>query len=499
MKLNKQIVLIFIFFSCILLSCKLNFSNDIQKKLKLVGCWKGGLIEDNTIIRDYLQLRLLSLMPDSTLALTVIYELSPRSRIWEYETEIKYEDDTLFWLAHKGYLSKNGDTMHITKNWNGEETQWRFYRDRSSDQFMDKLLKSKNLEYIYKIPENKNDTWIRANMNDVGIDESKITQLINHIKNGKHKDIHSILILRNGKLVLEEYFGLNGKLSGTFINNVFRNKVHHLASTTKGVFSALCGIAIDEELISDVNDPIYKYLTEYKNSFTPEKKQIKIKDMLTMKAGWEWEQFKYPWSDSRNNAAEMYKCGDMIKYVIERPLAAEPGIKFKYSNGEPTVLGAVLKNASGMEVNTFAEERLFNPLGITEYIWTRYPDESLETDGGLALRSRGLAKIGQLFLNNGKWKGDQIISENWIKESIMPRVNLSRNRSFGYYWNEMKYNFDGEEEKAFFVPGDGGQFLIVLPSLDMVIVFTAGNYGTNPTTIYWNIIQNEILPAVKIK
>jgi CubicO group peptidase (beta-lactamase class C family) len=499
MKLNKQIVLLLIFVSCIIFPCKMNFSNDRQKNLKLVGCWKGGILKNNSLVESNIQLRLLSLKPDSTLALTVIYELSPRSRVWEYETEIKYEGDTLFWLAHQGFLSENGDTMHITKNWKGEETHWRFYRDRSSDQFMNQLITSKKSEYTYKIPEERSDDWICSDMNDDGIDEMKIVQLINHIKNGKHKDIHSILIFKNGKLVLEEYFGLKGKLSGPFVNNVFRDKVHNLASTTKGIFSALCGIAIDKGLIGDVNEPIYKYLPEYANLFTPEKKQIMIKDMLTMKAGWEWEQFKYPWSDPRNNAAEMYKCGDVIKYVLERPLAAEPGKKFKYTNGEPTVLGAVLKNASGMEVNTFAEERLFNPLGITEYIWTRYPDGSLETDGGLALCSRDLAKIGQLFLNNGKWDGDQIISENWIKESIIPRVNLSRNRSFGYYWNEMKYDFDGEEEKAFFVPGDGGQFLVVLPSLKMVIVFTAGNYGVNPTTIYWNLIKNEILPAIQIK
>jgi CubicO group peptidase (beta-lactamase class C family) len=152
-----------------------------------------------------------------------------------------------------------------------------------------------------------------------------------------------------------------------------------------------------------------------------------------------------------------------------------------------------------MEVDTFTELHLFNPLGITEYLWSKYPDGSLETDGGLKLCSRDLLKMGILVLNNGNWHSNQIISENWVSESTKPRINLSLKRGYGYYWNEMKFEFGGKSQTAIFIPGDGGQFLVVFPSLDMVIAFTAGTYDKDPTRMYWEIIDNNILTALKEK
>jgi CubicO group peptidase (beta-lactamase class C family) len=192
----------------------------------------------------------------------------------------------------------------------------------------------------------------------------------------------------------------------------------------------------------------------------------------------------------------MYRCNDVIEFVLSKPVVAEPGNKFNYSNGVATVVGTVIKNACGMDVDRFAQETLFSPLGIDGFLWTRYPDGSIETDGGLALRSRDLAKIGQLFLKNGRWEERQVIPVTWIQESTKRRISLSASRGFGYYWNEMILDVNGDKTLAFFAPGDGGQFLAVLPALDMVFVATAGNYGANPTTTYWNLIRNYILPAV---
>ena len=136
---------------------------------------------------------------------------------------------------------------------------------------------------------------------------------------------------------------------------------------------------------------------------------------------------------------------------------------------------------------------LFNPLGIRDYKWTRYPDNSLETDGGLKLSSRDLLKIGILMLHKGVWQGKQIIPENWISESTISRMNLSMQRGYGYYWNTMKFGIDGNSDTAIFIPGSGGQFLAIFPSLDMVIVFTAGIYDKDPTKMYWAILKKTIL------
>jgi CubicO group peptidase (beta-lactamase class C family) len=184
----------------------------------------------------------------------------------------------------------------------------------------------------------------------------------------------------------------------------------------------------------------------------------------------------------------------VIGFVLQKPLEDEPGIKFNYTNGVPTVTGEILKNAVGMEVCTFAEMYLFHPLRITDYVWTSYPDSSIETDGGLALRSRDLAKIGQLFLNRGVWKGQRIVSEEWIGESTKQRLTFGKwhEWGYGYHWMQAHLRLGQREVLSYFVPGDGNQILAVFPELNMVIVLTAGNYGIDPKTVYKDLFEEYI-------
>jgi CubicO group peptidase (beta-lactamase class C family) len=178
---------------------------------------------------------------------------------------------------------------------------------------------------------------------------------------------------------------------------------------------------------------------------------------------------------------------------------ADPGKEFNYTNGVPTVTGAIIKNAVGMEVREFAERFLFRPLGITDYLWTGYPDGSIETDGGLALRSRDLAKIGQLFLDGGVWGGRRIVSEQWVSESTRERLRFGRSYrwGYGYHWMQAESRIGDQMVSSYFVPGDGNQILAVFPALDMVVVFTAGNYGRDPKPEYYSLFEKIILPAVQ--
>jgi CubicO group peptidase (beta-lactamase class C family) len=221
--------------------------------------------------------------------------------------------------------------------------------------------------------------------------------------------------------------------------------------------------------------------------------------MLTMTPGFEWRQSGV--SNDRNDGMRMWDTDDVIRYVLQKPLEAEPGKKFNYTNGVPTVTGAIIKNAVGMEVGGFAEKYLFHPLAISEYIWTSYPDGSVETDGGLALRSRDLAKIGQLFLNHGVWNGKRIVSERWVLESTRERLRFGRfyRWGYGYHWMQAESRIGNRVVRSYFVPGDGNQILAVFPDLAMVVVFTAGNYGKDPKPIYYSIFEEFILPAVMPK
>jgi CubicO group peptidase (beta-lactamase class C family)/pimeloyl-ACP methyl ester carboxylesterase len=462
----------------------------------ILGCWEGkpaGKFSERNK-----QLRLISLKPDGSPAITLIYDLTPRSHIWDHDLDVTYQDGAVSWEAHKGHLSDDKKTMTVVKEWKGERSTWSFTRRKGSDALMHQLKSSTGKEYAYEVPESLDDGWTCGDVSNAGIDKEIIVPFMRRIAQGKHDDIHSILIAKDGKLVLEEYFATNGKRYGSLIKQVFRDRPHHLASTTKSVLSALCGIAVDHGLLKDTEEPIYRYLPAYAASFSDEKKAITVKDMLTMTPGWEWEQFKYPWDDPRNNGGEMYNREDVIKYVLERPLAAKPGAKFNYSNGVPTVMGAVLKNACGMDVDRYAGQNLFHPLGISDYPWTRYFDGSLETDGGLALRSRDLAKIGQLFLNNGDWQGKNVISGKWVRESTEQRIDLNGiwGWGYGYYWMQVDLKTRGGTVRSYFVPGDGGQLLAVFPDLNMVIVFTAGNYGRDVKSVCFSMISRYILPAV---
>lgn len=188
----------------------------------------------------------------------------------------------------------------------------------------------------------------------------------------------------------------------------------------------------------------------------------------------------------------------MIGFVLQKPLEAEPGKKFNYTNGVPTVTGAIIKNAVGMDVRKFAEKYLFQPLGITQYVWTSYPDGSIETDGGLALRSRDLAKLGQLFLNNGMWNGKRVVSEQWVRESTKERLkfgSLLSRWGYGYHRMQAETRVGNRVLRSYFVPGDGNQILAVFPEAEMVVVFTAGNYGRDPKPDYFSLFEKFILPA----
>jgi len=218
--------------------------------------------------------------------------------------------------------------------------------------------------------------------------------------------------------------------------------------------------------------------------------------MLTMTPGFTWRQFGV--SERQNDGMQMWWTDDVIKYVLSKPLETEPGKKFNYTNGVPTVTGEIIKNATELEVNIFAEKYLFLPLGITEYSWTSYPDGSIETDGGLALRPRDLAKIGQLFLDKGVWKSEKIISEQWVVESTKERLRFGKadRWGYGYHWMQAESRIGAQIVHSYFVPGDGNQILAVFPELSMVIVFTAGNYGRDPKSTYYSLFEEFILPAV---
>jgi hypothetical protein len=184
------------------LCCGVTLAAETGSNQDIIGSWKGGRIQEGAIVD--VGLRLLSIRPDNSLALSMIYELGPRSRVWELDIDVTREDDEISWLAHRGKISANGDTIRVTKEWNGETTQWLFVRDRDSDDLLNALVSCEPMEYKYEPPDIRADGWVCDDMQNAGIESSAVIELIKEIRAGKHGDIHSIIIARHGRLVLEE-------------------------------------------------------------------------------------------------------------------------------------------------------------------------------------------------------------------------------------------------------------------------------------------------------
>ena len=219
-----------------------------------------------------------------------------------------------------------------------------------------------------------------------------------------------------------------------------------------------------------------------------------------MTAGLSWDEWTYPYTDPRNDAAMMASRADFLRYVLERPVATTPGTKFVYNSGISLMLGEIIYKASGLKADKFAGRYLFSPLGITNYVWGKAPNGVVNTLGGLALRPRDMAKIGCLFLNGGRWQGKQIVSEKWVKESTQQQVGAGQLPTwfladgYGYQWWLGSFHVRGQVVKSYSARGRGGQFIIVLPTLQVVAVFT----GWNDNELLGqplDMLQRYVIPA----
>ena len=360
--------------------------------------------------------------------------------------------------------------------------------------------KSLGLAYHYTVPQPTADGWETASMEAENVDPVPIGKLMERIKNNDYKNIHSVLLVKGGKLVVEEYFpgrDSNGKF------HVFnRDTRHEMHSVTKSVNSILIGIAIDQHLIGGVDETLPSLFPEHADVFSDHQRDgIRLKDLLAMSPGLSWDEWTYPYGDPRNDLAMMDRSKDRVRYVLTKPVVAPPGEKFAYSGGVSYLLGEIVRHRSGMRTDQFAERYLFGPLGITNYFWWKYPDGAVDAGGGLVLRPRDMAKIGSLFLNGGQWLGKRIVSEQWVADSTRNYVDARqfqpwiKGDGYSYQWWRRTFQVHGRSVFSYHAAGRGGQFIFVFPSLQMIAVFTGWNdnaLGVQP----FDMVERYILPAV---
>ena len=337
------------------------------------------------------------------------------------------------------------------------------------------------------------DAWIVSTLDAESLNPEPIIEATNRIQDQEYKNIHSLLIVRNGKLVYEEYFaGIDGRKGFVEFD---KDKLHDLRSVSKSITSTLIGIAIDRGYIESIDVPIFQFFPEYAEHLTDEKNRITLKHLLTMTAGFEWDQSGAHQSepDSLNSEAQMENSSDFIEYVLSKEMSEEPGERFNYNSGCTILLAGVIKNVSGMHADQFADKYLFRPLGIKRLYWWRTANGLPQTHAGLLLRPRDMAKIGQIYLDQGRWKGRQIVPAAWVSESTKPHFE---NERYGFGWWLNNFSLHGRALKGYVAAGNGGQFIFVIPDIHMVIVFTGGNYGSSIADQAFKIVNEYVLPAV---
>jgi CubicO group peptidase (beta-lactamase class C family) len=321
----------------------------------------------------------------------------------------------------------------------------------------------------------------------------KLTELKELIASDKYPNIDGIVVARNNKILIEEYF-----------NGFERDSLHETRSSHKSITSLLAGIAIDQGLFK-VDDEIHKFITEWKND---PRGNITIKDLLEMKSGLACENFFDVGPDCES---EMFETDDWLGYILGIPRRYDPGLKWEYTSMEPELVGVIISRTSNMTIMEFANKHLFEPLGIEHFEWLITPDGRGFSAGSSYMKPLDMLKIAQLVLNEGNWEGQQIVSEDWIKESTNCQTNVEMSflywagtkiaeytsANFGYLWYRELLQYKDIKTEVLFASGNGGQYMMVLEDYDAAIVFTGSNFRSWKGKLPFDILLKYLIPILE--
>jgi CubicO group peptidase (beta-lactamase class C family) len=349
-------------------------------------------------------------------------------------------------------------------------------------------------------PAALNDGWTLASQADVGLDPVRLCELDSVIGQWPQANIHAVVVVRNGKLVMERYFAGEDERWGDKLGRVTYGPEakHDLRSISKSATSLLVGIALGEGKFPSLDSPVLDAFPDYADLGTPEKARITFRDLLTMSSGLAWEE-DLPWNDPGNNEAGMMRATDPFRYILSRPVAFPPGTVYAYSGGGTSLLGETLVRSTGKSLRDYAREKLFLPIDAPDFEWLDTgATNKLGAFGSLRMRPRDAAKLGRLLLSDGQWNGKQVVPAGWAAESTTPRINGASLFFYGYQWCLGRSLYQGSELTWSAGVGLGGQRLYVVPALDLVVMINSGHYRSPLQSIIPAAIFNRVvLPAVK--
>ncbi len=339
---------------------------------------------------------------------------------------------------------------------------------------------------ITKIKSNRITPYNGIAISNESFNQQKIKQLKGAIEEGVFKKINGIVVLKEGKILIEEYF-----------NGENRNSLHDPRSVGKSFTSTLMGIAISDGFIKSDTQAISEFykLSQFQN-FSQPKGNTTIKDLLTMSSGFDGNDEDV---NSTGNEENMYPTQDWVKFTLDLPFQRIIKERWHYFTAGVILLGDIINKSVPKGLEKYADERLFKPLGITNYKWQYTPQDVPNTAGGIQMNALDFAKYGQLYKNGGTWNKRQILPKEWIEKSFTKQKQITGrdNEYYGYlFWNKT-FKAHNKYYEAFYCAGNGGNYILVFKNEPLVIVITASAYGQPYAhSQVTEILSNYLLPAV---
>lgn len=332
------------------------------------------------------------------------------------------------------------------------------------------------------------DSLASATPSEVGLDGARLESLVDRIRSGQYRDIHSLLIVRYGKLALEEYF-----------NGWRPDSIHTMQSVSKSVTSAIVGLGIERGILYGVDERVLDFFPGLADSLDgdPRRERITIEDILTMRTGTDYvEGFAGSPHDQLNHLATGWD-----RFWLNRPMVREPGTYWQYDSGGVITLSSLFKHRTGEHVIRFARENLMHPLGIFGERWYVNQEGHPHLGGGLLMKSRDMARFGQLYLQGGQWGDRQIVPREWVQRSLARHVTFDpphgRFVGYGYLWWILPPDPHGSGDPIYAAVGFMGQYIFVIPEHEMVVTVTAAASSGYDMNRPVDFLYSDILPAVR--
>jgi len=415
-----------------------------------------------------------------------VFVMNPKANEIPLDT-LFFKNDSLyfkrddFYSTFKGKYSPGSNTIQGFWTDDGHKKHPITFRPINPDTLTG--LHPKNTKtYVRKNPAPGKDGLKTSTPEEQHVNPVLLESLSYGIVREQYPNIQSLLIARNGAIVYEDYF-YGWKSDDLWL----------IQSVTKSFVSALVGIALSKGEVKNLDDPICYYLDKYKDkACNDQNRSITIRQVITMTTGLDWNELEFDYYDARNTANQCGRTPDPFECVLSKKRYSADTTVFAYNSMNHSMMNQVLRKSTSMSNGKELKKRLLDPLQITQVNMGR---EAFGVIGDIGLTPRDMMKFGMLYINDGLWNGVQVIPVNWIKESTTTKIKISDNEGYGYFWWTKQFKVNEKVIDTFYAWGYGGQYIFVVPSLQLVVTMTASNWIMDEKKYAFEMMEKFVLPA----